>query len=490
VLLLAALGPCFPQGADPAALSRQAKEAMTSGRYADAARLYRQLLKLYPEDHGLKFNLGLAEFQSGSYRGAIPLLEAAVKGQPKLAPAWLILGMAHLKLDETRAAVIPLERSLSLDPHNPLTRFELADALLSLNRFAEAIVHFQALADLDPRDSRAWYGLGRSHLGLMRQAFDRLEQTAPGSLWHSVLLARSRLEQQQFGSAHYYYRQALAASPSMRGVHAALAEVYHRTGHADWAEVEESRERMLPKPDCRQFPLECDFQSQRFSAMIQAAGGRGDAESLYWVSQAHSALARQAYERLASLPPSAVSHRLAAEILNLQERHQEAAVEWREALRLDPSNYVLELELARSLMHAEDHSGALPVLEALARRPSPSSEILFLLGQCLLSLQEPARAVPSLERAVKMNPANRSARSALGRALLQNGQPTQAIPHLESALPSDKDGNLHYLLAQAYIRAGKRQAATRALSKREELSRAAAEQAAERERNYKVTAPP
>jgi predicted Zn-dependent protease len=89
-----------------------------------------------------------------------------------------------------------------------------------------------------------------------------------------------------------------------------------------------------------------------------------------------------------------------------------------------------------------------------------------------------------------MNPANRSVRSALGRALLQNGQPTQAIPHLESALPSDKDGNLHYLLAQAYVRAGKREAATRALSRREELRRAAAEQAAERERNYKVTAPP
>jgi tetratricopeptide (TPR) repeat protein len=181
MLLMMAVTPSFPQAADAGMLSRQAKEAMTARRWGEAAGIYRELLKLYPEEPGLKFNLGLAQFQLGNYRPAIFLLETAVKAQPTFAPAWLILGLAHLKLDEPAAAVVPLERAANLDPKNPLIRFELADAVLGLKRFDKAAIHFRALSDLDPKDARAWYGLGRCHLGLSREAFDRLERTAPGT---------------------------------------------------------------------------------------------------------------------------------------------------------------------------------------------------------------------------------------------------------------------------------------------------------------------
>jgi predicted Zn-dependent protease len=106
-----------------------------------------------------------------------------------------------------------------------------------------------------------------------------------------------------------------------------------------------------------------------------------------------------------------------------------------------------------------------------------------------LSLQEPAKAIPHLERAVAIKPDDVLAKSALGRALLQSGRAAEAIPYLDTALPSDKDGNLHYLLTQAHLRSGNREAASRLLARREELRRAASTEASDQESKFQVTAP-
>ncbi len=477
------------QSRDPEELSRRAREFMAAGRYAEAVPLYRELLGLLPGDAGVSFLLGLAELQTGAPEAAERRFEEVVQVQPGHANAWLFLGLARVKLGKLDLALPSLEQAVRLDPKNPLGRLELADALLTRNRHAAALGHFRALTELDPKDARGWYGLGRCHLALSRERFDLLERTASGSAWYYALVGRSRLEQQQFGSAHYYLRQALAAKPGFRGVHAALAEVYRRSGHNDWAAIEEEREKAAKPADCAAAPLECAYWDGRHTALVENAGSRTDPESLYWLCLAHSALSRQAFERLSELPPSAVSHRLAAEILALQERHAEASAEWRKAYEMEPGNPALALETARSLMAAEDHRSALPILEKLAAGSRPLADLFLLLGQCLLSLQEPARAVPHLERAAAGSPGDRRARAALGRALLQSGEPGRAIPHLEAALPDDTDGNLHYLLAQAHLRAGDRETAARLIARRQELQQAARKLAEERDRNFRVTPP-
>lgn len=478
-----------PQPADLAARSRRAKEAMVAGRFDEAAVLYEELTRALPDNAGMAFNLGLARFSAGRYREAIAAFEASVKLDARLARAWMLLGMGYLKLEQPARAVAPLERAVQLAPSDATARLELADALLSLGRYLEAAGHFRRLSELTPGDPRAWYGLGTAYLELSRAAFRRLEAVAPESAYWYALLARSRAEQQQFGSAYYLYRQALAARADFRGIHAAIADIYRRAGHADWAAIEEACEQALPPPDCERDSLECLFFQSRHREVLEAASRRQDPEAIYWTSRAASELALAAFQRVEALGPSVFRHRLAAETYRLQDRHAEAVREWRAALKLAPHDAALKLELARSLMWNQEHEAAAGLLEELAKTRPGAAEVHLLLGLCLLNLQEPAKALPALETAHRLDPKSLEVRAALGRALLQSDRPAAAIPHLEAATAADDDGNLHYLLAQAYLRTGQRDKAEAALHRQKEVRRSAQARAQEREQKHRITAP-
>jgi len=488
-LWLASFASAAPQSDEPALMSQRAKQAMAAGRYEEAAKLYQELVRALPDDAGMIFNLGLARYSAGRHREAAADFAAAVKLDPKLARAWLLLGMSRSKLQNPAGAVGPLERAVALEPANPIARLELGDALLKLGRYVEAARHLERLTELTPADPRAWYGLGSAYLALAQEAFERLEATAPNSAYWYALMARSRAEQQQYRSAFYLYRQALALRPDFRGLHAALAEIYRKTGREDWAAVELERERALGPPDCSRALLECRFARDDFRGVLNLAARREDPEALYWRSRAASALALNAFARLDELGPSPYRHRVAAEALRLEERHAEAVREWRAALKLAPGDATLQLELARSLMANQEHRAALEVLNELGRSQPRWAEVHRLRGMALLSLQEPADAVAPLEEAVRLDPASTATRAALGRAYLQADRPAEAIPHLEAAAQFDEDGSLHYLLAQAWLRTGERQKAEAALERRRQLQQAAAQRAREREEKYKITPP-
>lgn len=489
VLAAAALAGPSLQGDELAVKSQRAKQAMAAGRFEEAEALYRELVRALPGNAGMVFNLGLARYSAGRHQEAAGDFATAVKLDPKLGPAWLLLGMSRLKLEDPAGAAGPLERAVALEPANPIARLELGDALLKLGRPMEAARHFERLTELTPRDARAWYGLGAAYLALSRAAFERLEATAPESAFWYALLARSRAEQQQFRSAFHFYRQALALRPDLRGLHKALAEIYRQTGREDWAAVELERERALGAPDCSAEIFECKFAAGDFRAVLNLASRREDPEALYWRSRAASALALNAFGRLEELGPSAFRHRLAAEGFALQERHAEAIREWREALKLAPGDASLRLELARSLMANQENQAALEVLDELARVKPGWAEVHRLRGEAWLSLQEPAKAVAPLEEALRLEPGSPVVRAALGRAYLQTGRPQEAIPHLEAAAGTDRDGNLHYLLAQAWLRTGERQKAEVALERRREIREAAERRAQEREQRHQITPP-
>jgi len=478
-----------PQAEELVRKSQQAKQAMAAGRYEEAATLYQELVRALPGDAGMVFNLGLARYSAGRHREAAADLATAVKLDPKLARGWLLLGMSRLKLEDPAAAVGPLERAVALEPANPIARLELGDALLKLGRHGEAAGHLERLTELTPTDPRAWYGLGSAYLALARAAFEQLEATAPGSAYWYALVARSRAEQQQYRSAFYFYRQALALRPDFRGLHAALAEIYRRTGREDWAAVELERERALGPPDCSSALFECRFARDDFRGVLNLASRRQDPEALYWRSRAASTLALKALGRLEQLGPSPYRHRVAAEALRLEERHAEAVREWRAALKLAPGDAALQLELARSLMANQEHKAALEVLDELVQSRPAWAEVHRLRGVALLSLQQAAEAVAPLEKAVRLDPGSTAARAALGRAYLQTDRPAEAIPHLEAAAAADDDGNLHYLLAQAWLRTGEREQAQAAFRRRQQILEAAKQRALEREEKHRITPP-
>lgn len=462
---------------------------MAAGKFDEAARLYGELVEAVPDNPGLIMNLGMADFMAGRPGKAIPRFEAALKLQPGLLPAMLFLGAAYVKVGQPAKALAPLRKVVASQPEHAPAQQMLGDALLSLDRYAEALEHFHALSRLDAKNPRAWYGLGKCYEALSQRAFYNLEKTAPGSAYWLALVAAARQVQQQERSAFYFYREALAKQPDMRGLHAALAEVYRKSGHADWAAIEEEKEKKLGPLNCAVKTLECDFTAGRYRKLLQLAAGTKTPESYYWQSRACNQLAREAFARLAQLPPSVEIHELTAEVHRSQGRHLEAVKEWKEALKLAPGDPGLRMELAVSLHQSRDYPAAVPLLEDLLKAAPDSAELNYLLGDSFLNLQQAAKAIVYLAKAVQLAPKNLAAHASLARAYLQAGQSRQAVPHLKAALPTDKDGSLHFQLARAYQGSGERELANQMLEKYQEIRKSVQAETENLEEEIQITAP-
>ena len=488
-LFLIAAKYSYAQETDQLALkSQHAKELMAEGNFAQAISIYRELNRAIPNNPGLLLNLGIALHMAAKGHEAIPELERAVKLDPRLQPAWLFLGATRLQLGEPSAAIKPLRAAIRLQPDQLAARLMLADALFALARFQEAAFEYRRLADSNPEDAKACYGLGRSYESLSGRTFGELQKAAPQSAYVVALLAETQLREQQFSSALFLYRRALDQMPTLRGLHRAMAEIYRRTGHPSWAEIEDKRESQLSAPVCSDQSSECQFMAGHYEYLTRGTSAK-TADSLYWQSRAYNELALAAFGRLGQLPPSPELHELKARIYSSQKKYSEAATEWREAAKMSPNDTGIQKELAISLKFSQDYGAALPLLEALVRQQPTSPELNYLLGDTLLDQQRVEEAIPLLKRAVIQNPKSISAHKSLARAELAAGRASEAIPHLRIALPTDTDGSLHYQLAQAYQAGGQSELAQRTIAQYQDIQRSAAAARQGTQEDMEITPP-
>ncbi len=431
--------------------SRHGKELMSQGRFDEAVAVYQQMVKELPGNPGLLLNLGLAEEMGGHPDRAIPHFEAVLKSDPASIPALTSLAMARLQMNQPAAAIPPLKKLVTLDSKNPNARGMLASAQLSLDQFADAAVQYRQLTTLAPSDPKAWYGLGKSYESLAAQSFERLSKVDNQSGYLALLLADARLQQHQFRSAFFFYREAEKKTPDLPGLPSGLAQVYRNTGHTDWAATEEEREAALDRSACK-FPTSpgCLFTQGKFLAVAGASGA--DARTIFWKTRAYNALTIQAFDQLNHLPESVEQHAVKAQILHDHRQELDASREWKAALALSPGqdDGRLEAQLATSLFQARDYESAIPALQKLLKQDPQAPDLNFMLGESLWRTQKAEQGLPYLQSALKTSPNMLPAHAALGLALASLGRNAEAIPHLESAASLDDDGSLHYSLARAY----------------------------------------
>jgi tetratricopeptide (TPR) repeat protein len=478
------------QSDDLAAKSAQARQFMAAGRFEEAIPIYSQLVKAVPGDSGLLLNLGLAQHMAGHDREAVPVLEAVLKAQPNSLPALISLGSARLGMNQAGEAIAPLRKAVNANPGDSETRGMLASALLDAKRLDEAGEEYRKLTDAVAEDPRAWYGLGMTYQGIAAAAFDRLQQANPTSAYVAALVAETRVQRRQFRSGFFFYNEAAKQLPNLHGIHAALADVYRKTGHADWALEEDAKERAIPAADCKAHPEECQFAGGHdLQIVTQARRGALPAEALYWRAKAANELSMQALFRLGQLPPSAELHQLRAEIARGQGQHLESVREWREALALMPNNPRIRQELTASLFMAQDYKAALAEAESILKHNPASPEMNFIAGDSLLRTEEPQKALMYLKTALSSDPKMLSADASLGLALARLGNHAEAVPHLEKALELDEDGSLYYQLARAYQAMGNREKATAAMAKYQEILKKSQEQKEEVAREAQIGPP-
>ena len=477
------------QSSDLALKSHRAKELLEAGKAEEAIPIYRELVQALPNNPGLMMNLGLALDMAGRKREAVREYERVLKLDPQHVPALLLLGTAYVELGEPAKAVPPLEKVLRAQPGNLDAQEVLGEALFALGRPGEAAKHFRSLAERDEGSANVWYGLGLSYERLAQINFAELEKVALGSAYWLELVAESRLKLNQYNSAFFFYREALAKMPSLRGVHAGLAEIYRKTNHPDWAAVEEEKERAMPPLDCRAQKLECGFQEGRYLELVALSESLKTPQSYYWRTRAFNQLALESFSRLGQLPPSAEMHELMAKIESSRRQYVESVREWREALKLSPGQPHLQEGLAIALYQSGDLQGARAIFEDLLKRQPESPELNYMMGDTLLNSQQPQEAVVYLKKAVTLAPDMVAAHGSLARTYLALGEAEKAIPHLKAALPIDADGSLHYQLGRAYQAHGELALAREMLKKYRDIHQAQEDENKTVEKEVEITPP-
>jgi tetratricopeptide (TPR) repeat protein len=418
--------------------AEQAKQAMASQDFERAVALYRDLSRAVPGDVAVQQNLGIALYSAGRYAESVRTLDQVLRADPNNKPALLFSGINWNRLGEPRRAVPPLKKFLAETGETAAARLELGHAHFELTELNAAVEDFSKASALEPSNPASWKGLGVTYWALAKNNFDSIDNKAPFSPEWCALMARFELQKEHPKRAFQLYRQAASKSPNLPGVHAGLAEVYRRTGHADWAAVEEDRER---------------------SAQIH---GGSEITRLYLEAIEDQRRAAEAMDSLEKLPAGREIHELLGFAYRAQSRDAESAAEFQRALLLEPNNARLKEEFATSLWLSGDCSQAEPILEMLLRANPNSPQLNHILGDCLVRDKRPQEAIPFLKTALQFDPAFLPAHASLGRAYAHLDRYSEAIPHLKQAAAL-QDKSILFQLAQAYKKIGDEASGTRYL---------------------------
>lgn len=108
--------PANIQSNDPAEIDRQANQYFQEKDYDNAARLYRRVLELSPDNVGTLNNLGLTLYYLGRSSEALELLRRGSDLEPRFQRIWLTLGFVESGVGNIPEAKQALQNAIELGP--------------------------------------------------------------------------------------------------------------------------------------------------------------------------------------------------------------------------------------------------------------------------------------------------------------------------------------------------------------------------------------
>jgi predicted TPR repeat methyltransferase len=184
-------------------------------------------------------------------------------------------------------------------------------------------------------------------------------------------------------AAERRFREAIAIDPSCAEAFGALGDLMSDAGyHGDSARAHERAAALEPDRADRLRPL----------AEAYAASGQPIEAAGVW---------RRILDRR---PDSAPAHRALARLSVVSGDHDTAIRHFREALFLDAADIEIAVELARSLVDADEGLAAVELLPPLLRRQPDHAPAEFELGRAWLQLGEREKALAALRRSRDLDP--------------------------------------------------------------------------------------
>lgn len=164
-------------GSDETVLWLRGNLAMRAGHYAEAIKLYQQMLRYADGDSVPRIYLGNALAEMGNFKGAVEQYQEVLSVLPNNAPAHYNLGLVLLELKSDRKATEQFNDAVITNPGFEQAHFQLANLLMRNKQYARAISHYNRVIQLSPDNgfARLMESLALVRLGRYADAKAELE---------------------------------------------------------------------------------------------------------------------------------------------------------------------------------------------------------------------------------------------------------------------------------------------------------------------------
>jgi len=323
--------------------------------------------------------------------------------------------------------------------------------------------------------AEAQSALSKGDYGGAITSLERLAKLQPGMAEVHANLAVAYYSVGRYGDAVKQGREALTLKPSLVHAHfflgASLAEGGQCKDALPYLEKDYTR---ATEPQLKRVlgtdAVRCNMILNRPDSAVDfirllSRDFSDDPEVLYLSSQLYSELSTRASQRLLiTAPGSPQAHQLNAEVLEMQEKPNEAEEEYRKVLALNPRAPGIHYRVGRLLLAGPRG----PTTVDDARREfeeeltiDPSNAAAeYELGEMARQARQWDLAIEHFARAAQLEPEFTESFIGLGKSLVSAGRAQEAVAPLENAVKLEpQNPNAHYQLSFAYRRLGREQQA-------------------------------
>ena len=202
------------------------------GRFAEAEKLYREVLQQTPRRFDVLYLLGLVAIATNRHVRGIDLISKSIKQNPNFPPAHCSRGIALAAIKRHTEALADFDRATTLDPRFAEAFYARGITLRDLMRDEDAVASFSQTVALNPRDAEAFNNLGCTLNSLKRytEALNNLDKAiALRPLFAEAYCNRgnSLLGLKRPSDALISYDKALAFRPNLPEAHCNRGDALH-----------------------------------------------------------------------------------------------------------------------------------------------------------------------------------------------------------------------------------------------------------------------
>jgi putative PEP-CTERM system TPR-repeat lipoprotein len=406
-----------------ALLAELGEANMQAGTVKGAKAAFAAALQERPGYPPALTGLAVAALGEGRTDEARKLAEDAVRSDPQSAPAHAVLGEVHNALgnrDEARAA---MRRAIAIDPRFVPARASLIAMALRDGDTKEAKAELAAANRAGARDLRIAYFEAQiayydGEYEKVRDATQQLLKASPDYIPARVLAGAAELKLNQPVLAEWHLKRVLAKAPEHEGARRLLASAYLGTG-----EGRRALDVLQPLLAAKKTP----------SSEVLALAGEAEFQS------GNLQQAARYFDQAAAGNAAGLTRTRLAQIALATGRRDEGLAELEALSSADTSQSQADLALIGAHLRAGELDKALKAAKALEAKQPRNPTTFLMLGTVYQARNDAAAARAAFDKALELQPTFLPAAVALARLdLAEKRDPSASRKRFEAMIEANR----------------------------------------------------